>query len=205
MRCGLQLKKQKKVKPGSPGSDEEGDAWIYGCIKRGSYLFIAYSVGKWTQETCREMIDKMFTRIELPFPENKIQIFSDGNDDYEYVLPEYYADTCVDYGQVVKIREEGRVVDKIKRIVFGNPKMEDIETTNIENFIGILRERVGRLVRKTKCYSKRKSRLKDATELIQFHWNFMDTIHDNETPGIIESLTDHVWSWNEFLYLHYAV
>ena len=106
---------------------------------------------------------------------------------------------------IVKIREKGRVVDKIKRIIFGNPGTRDIETTNIENFNGILRERVGRLVRKTKCYSKKKSRLRNATELIQFHWNFMDTIHDNLTPAMIESLSNGIWSWEDFLLFHYAV
>lgn len=146
----------------------------------------------------------MFTRIELPLPENKIQLFSDGNDDYEYVLPEFYATSCMDYGQAIKVKEGARVVDKIKKIVFGNPLPDDIETTNIENFNGILRERVGRLVRETKCYSKKKSRLRNATELIQFHWNFMDTLHDNQTPAMIESLTDHIWSWNNFLTFNYA-
>jgi len=166
---------------------------------------VAYSIGKWTQKTCKKMIEKLFSRVELPFPNNKIQIFSDGNDDYVFTLPEYYADTCIDYGQIVKIRERGRVVDKIKRIIFGNPEKEDIETTNIENFNGILRERVGRLVRKTKCFSKKKSRLINATELIQFHWNFMDTIHDGLTPAMIESLSDGIWSWDDFLLFHYAV
>ncbi len=151
------------------------------------------------------MIKKLFSRVELPFPNNKIQIFSDGNDDYAFTLPEYYADTCIDYGQIVKIRDKGRVVDKIKRIIFGNPEPEDIETTNIENFNGILRERVGRLVRKTKCFSKKKSRLRNATEIIQFHWNFMDTIHDGSTPAMIESLSDGIWSWDDFLLFHYAV
>ncbi|MCZ7368920.1 MAG: hypothetical protein O8C66_00245 [Candidatus Methanoperedens sp.] len=51
------------------------------------------------------MIEKLFSRVELPFPNNKIQIFSDGNDDYVFTLLEYYADTCIDYGQIVKIRE----------------------------------------------------------------------------------------------------
>jgi hypothetical protein len=96
-------------------------------------------------------------------------------------------------------------LDKIKRIIFGNPETEDIETTNIENFNGIMRERVGRLVRKTKCFSKKKSRLRNATELIQFHWNFMDTIHDGLTPAMIESLSDGIWSWDDFLLFHYAV
>jgi hypothetical protein len=151
------------------------------------------------------MIEKLFWRTELPFPDQKIQIFSDGNDDYKYILTEYYADTCMEYGQVLKIRENGKVVEKKKRNVFGKPEIEDIETTNIENFNGILRERVGRLVRKTKCYSKEKSRLRDATELIQFHWNFMDTIHDNRTPAMIESLSDRIWNWEDFLLFHYAV
>ena len=88
------------------------------------------------------MIEKLFSRVELPFPNNKIQIFSDGNDDYVFTLPEYYADTCIDYGKIVKIRENGRVVDKRKRTIFGNPDTEDIETTNIENFNGIMSERV---------------------------------------------------------------
>ncbi len=151
------------------------------------------------------MIEKLFSRVELPYPNNKIQIFSDGNDDYVFTLPEYYADTCIDYGQIVKIREKGRVVDKIKRIIFGNPDTEAIETTNIENFNGIMRERVGRLVRKTKCFSKKISRLTNATELIQFHWNFMDTIHDDSTPAMIESLSNGIWSWDDFLLFHYAV
>ncbi len=85
------------------------------------------------------------------------------------------------------------------------PEIKDIETTNVENFNSILRERVGRLARKTKCYSKEKSRLWDAMELIQFHWNFMDTIHDNLTPAMIESLSDYVWNQDDFLLFHYAV
>lgn len=151
------------------------------------------------------MIEKLFWRVELPFPNDKIQIFSDGNDDYEYILPKFYADTCIDYGQIIKIREKGKVVDKKNKIVFGSPEIKDIETTNVENFNGILRERIGRVVRKTKCYSKKKSRLGNAIEFLQFHWNFMDTIHDNLTPAMIESLSDYIWNWDDFLMFHYAV
>ena len=145
------------------------------------------------------MIDILFQRVELPFPNEKIKIFSDGNDDYEYVLPEYYADTCIEYGQVIKIREKGKVVDKIKRIIFGEPVISDIETTNIENFNSIMRERIGRLVRKTKCFSKKKSKLKCAVELFQFYWNFMDRLPKKGTPAMIECLTKHQWTWEEFL------
>lgn len=174
-------------------------------MKRGSYLFVAYSVGKWTQETCRRMMEKLFRSVELPYPDNRIEVFSDGNTDYGHVLPDYCIEPCIDYGQLIKIREGGRVVDKKKRVVMGSPELRDIETTNVENFNGILRERLGRLVRKTKCYSKKRRRLESALELIQFHWNTMHVIKGGSTPGMIESLTDHVWDWDEFLMYHYAV
>jgi hypothetical protein len=67
------------------------------------------------------MMEKFFYRVELPLPNNKLQIFSDGNDDYTHILPDYYTDTCINYGQLVKIRKKGRVVDKVKRIIYRNP------------------------------------------------------------------------------------
>jgi transposase-like protein/IS1 family transposase len=167
------VKKQKKVERNSSTRSEEGDTWIYTCIKRHTYLFVSFSVGKWTQETCRKLMEDMFDRTELPFPDNKIEIFTDGNDDCTQVLPEYYAETCMNYGQLVKIRENGRVVDKEKRIIYGKiygkPDTTDIETTRVENFNGILGERIGRLVRKTKCFSKDGRRLECAIQLFQFY------------------------------------
>jgi hypothetical protein len=146
------------------------------------------------------MVEKLFDRTELPFPDNKIEIFTDGNDDYTHILSDYYADTCINYGQLVKIREKGRVIRKEKRIIYGNPSPDDIETTNIENFNGILRGRIGRLVRKTKCLSKYRWRLQLAVELFQFYWNFVNKFRRRKTPAELEGLTDHPWSWHEFFY-----
>ena len=196
----IHKKKQKKVESGSPNSDVEGDAWIFNFIKRGSYLMVAYEIGKQGLETCKKLFEKIFNRIQLPFPDNKIQIFSDGNDDYKTIIPKYYAETCVDYGQVIKIRENGKVVDKIKIIVYGNPKINEIDTTDIENMNSIFRERMGRLVRKTKCHSKKKHKLVNTIELFQFYWNFKDRLPKRGTPAMIENLTDHQWSWEEFFY-----
>jgi hypothetical protein len=161
---------------------------------------VAFAVGKWTQETCREMIEKIYERTELPFPDNKIELFTDGNDDYEYVLPKYYAKTCINYGQLIKIREKGRVVDKEKRIIYGEPDIIDIETTDIENYNGILRERVGRLVRKTKCFSKYKRRLECSIQLFQFYWNFINNFKRGTSTAMLEGLTDHLWTWHDFFY-----
>lgn len=143
---------------------------------------------------------KLSRRVSTPSASNKLTIYSDGNDDYAYVLPEFYPVDAIDYGQVVKIREKGTVVDKVKRVIYGNPEPSDIEITNIENFNGILRERIGRLVRKTKCFPKRKKQLENAVELFQFHWNAMDPLPNRLTPAMIEQLTDHTWTWHEFFY-----
>jgi hypothetical protein len=67
------------------------------------------------------MIEKLFQQVQLPLPENKIQLFSDGNDDYTSILPAYYPETYMDYGQPIKIREGGKVVDKRHKILCGSP------------------------------------------------------------------------------------
>jgi hypothetical protein len=71
------IKKTKKVEQGSPNSDVEGDAGIFNFIKRGSYLVVAYEVGKQGLKTYKSLFEKVFSRVELPLTDNKIQIFSD--------------------------------------------------------------------------------------------------------------------------------
>lgn len=65
---------------------------------------------------------------------------------------------------------------------------------------GICRERLGKLVRKTKCHAKKKQRLVNAFELFQFYWNFMHKLPHRGTPAMIEGLDDHQWNWEEFIY-----
>jgi len=84
------------------------------------------------------MVD-LYNRVKIPFLDDKIEFYSDGNDDYTYVLPEYYATICITYGQLIKVKKRGRLVEKIKREVYGKPKSDLIETTNVENYNGILR------------------------------------------------------------------
>lgn len=88
-----------------------------------------------------------------------------------------------------------------KRVIYGSPDLGDIETTDVENFNGILRERLGRLVRKTKSFSKARQKLKCALELFQFYWNFINEFKRGTSPAMLEGLTDYTWSWHEFFYL----
>ena len=146
------------------------------------------------------MLEVFAKRIQPPTFTNRLSIYSDGNDDYTFTLPEFTNKNCINYGQLVKIREKGRVVDKIHRKVYGTPETNDIETTDVENFNGILRERLSRLVRKTKCHGKKKTRLENSLTLFQFYWNFMKPLHKNMTPAILENQTTKVWTWGNFLH-----
>ncbi|MEM4091328.1 MAG: hypothetical protein QXQ46_11430 [Thermoplasmatales archaeon] len=53
---------------------------------------------------------------------------------------------------------------------------------------GILREGVGRLVRKTRCFSKKKHRLYCAVALFQFYWNSMLEFRRGTSPVMLENL-----------------
>ncbi len=130
----------------------------------------------------------------------KLILYTDGNDDYAYVLDELFDTKCIRYGQVVKIREKGKVVGKLKRGIYGKPRHKKIETTNVENFNGILRERIGRLVRKTKCFPKRVMLLDNAVTVFGFYWNFMKPLHGAKTPAMSEGLMNRVWEWEDFFY-----
>ena len=55
----------------------EVDAWIFTFITRGSYLIVDYEIGKRKK----------------------------GHDDYTKTIPEYYAESCVYYGQLIKIKQ----------------------------------------------------------------------------------------------------
>ncbi len=138
----------------------------------------------------------------MPLTKNtKAVFYSDGNDEYTKTLPQYIPLEKLEYGQLVKIKKGGQLVGKIKTIIYGNPSMDDIETTDIENQNGIMRERIGRLVRKTKCISKEKGMLEAAVELFQFHWNFMDVIREKKTPAMLEGISEAVILWHQFLYV----
>jgi hypothetical protein len=61
-------------------------------------------------------------------------------------------------------------------------------------------ERIGRLVRKTKCFSKLKCRLEAALAVFQFYWNFMKEMDGKSTPGMVEGIIDRRITWSVFFH-----
>jgi hypothetical protein len=146
------------------------------------------------------MVRKLAKVIKVPSLQCPLEVFTDGNDDYSYVLPLCFQLGLVDYGQLIKIKRNGRVGGKKKIVVYGEPSLKDIETMEVENFNSLLRERLGRLVRASECFSKVKRRLVCSVELFKFYWNFINDFRCGCSPAKLEGLTDHLWSWHEFFY-----
>lgn len=145
----------------------------------------------------------MKERIRAPTEGEHLVVYSDGKDSYETVLPAYFEKKFIDYGRLIKVREKGRVVDKIREVVFGQPFINCVNTNNVENYNGILRGFVGYLVRKTKSIAKKLRKLEARLELFQFYWNFIHEIADRGTPAIQEGLAKRKWTWSNFF--HYKL
>jgi hypothetical protein len=90
------------------------------------------------------MLSDFSVKVVVPQEKEKLEVFTDGNDDYVYALPDYFGVESVNYGQLVKIRDErGRLIWKERRIIYGDSMVDDIETVNVESFNGVLWERLG--------------------------------------------------------------
>lgn len=157
-------------------------------------FFVSFGVDLWNKNLLRRMFNKFKKYVKKPDYKKKLVIYTDGNEDYSSVLPEYYDENYLDYGQ--KVKSLG-----IKRKVFGDPDLDDINTNVNECFNTILRARLSRLVRKSQCHAKDKYALNSALYLFQFHWNFMHVQHNKKlTPAMIEGISNKVWTWGNFLH-----
>lgn len=84
------------------------------------------------------MFNKFEEYVQQPDYKHKLEIYSDGNDDYTFVLQEYYNHDCLCYGQKIKHKNGEKLIPPIKRKIFGNPNLDEIDTNSNECFNGIL-------------------------------------------------------------------
>jgi hypothetical protein len=123
------------------------------------------------------------------------------------------------YAQVVKVRNPtGRVVEVSRRVVFGGPRRfgkqlhwrqlgTTIQTAFMERWYGTLRGLVAPLRRRTRCLSWSPARHRGRLWLMVSLYNFvmphksLRQGHTPRTPAMAIGLTDHVWSYREYIWV----
>jgi hypothetical protein len=123
------------------------------------------------------------------------------------------------YAQVVKVRNPaGQVVEVSRRVVFGGPRRfgqqwrlrqlgTTIQTAFMARWYGTLRGLVAPLRRRTRCLSGSQARHRGRLWLMVSLDNFvmphksLQQGHTPRTPAMAIGLTDHVWSYREYIWL----
>jgi hypothetical protein len=123
------------------------------------------------------------------------------------------------YAQVVKVRDKtGQVVAVSRRVVCGGPRRfgkqlrlrqlgETIQTAFMERWYGTLRGLVAPLRRRTRCVSWIATRHRGRIWLLVSLYNFvmphksLRQGRTRRTPAMAIGLTDHVWSYREYIWL----
>jgi len=133
--------------------------------------------------------------------------------------PRLVAPTTLFYAQVVKVRNKaGQVVEVSRRVVHGGPRRfgkqlrlrqlgETIQTAFMERWYGTLRGLVAPLRRRTRCLSWSRARHRGKVWLLVSLYNFVmphKSLRQGRTPctpAMAIGLTDHVWSYREYIWL----
>ena len=141
--------------------------------------------------------------MELPTPDDQLEVYTDGNTEYINGMEKMYAPTCYSLGQLIKTKEKGRLKKINKRWINGQKDISQIHTSQVENTNGIARATQSHLVRKTKGFAKHVRRIPRMYELFQVYRNFIKTDKTKRTPAMKEGLRNHPISWSTFFHSYY--
>lgn len=172
-----------------PEDRECGDCWTYLTVKSSLGFIIAHFGRKRTEATCTHFLNLVFERPPLPTPSAPIIVATDGNARYREGLAKLYCEPCINYDQVIKQREKNRLVAVIR---------ETISTSVVEGPNNKIRQKISRFGLKTASFTKKIAAYVGALNMFQFMNNFIDA-KKGTTPAMREGMTDHAWTWGEFL------
>lgn len=199
----------------------------WGCLSqdRPTRFVVGWGFGESEEDAAPQVVQK--TR-ERTLGRKGVPWVSDGHAVYRRELAKTYRDPHrtgrrgrpklaptegVGLVQAVKQREGGRVVRVEVRVVLGEP-IECPYTVHIERLNGVLRDRLACLTRKTHAFAKQSATWDGAVTLSLFEHNWLrphralregpmeglePRIYRQRTPAMAIGLTDHIWSWQEFL------
>lgn len=231
-------KKQEHLQPGDP--NDLGDAWVWRAIALPSRLRVVHHLSHQRSEPeaiaflakFKARTDgrpPLFTSDKLPaYVEALIANYStlepppvNRGPGRPRKQPRRVLDPELCYAQVDKRREQGRVVEVRRRIIFGTPEIiteilgrQQINTSYVERDNLTSRQSNGRLVRKTLSHSKKAYYLQHHLDLEDAVFNFVrphlslrvalpqpsnGRKWHQRTPAMAAGLTDHIWTLEELL------
>ncbi len=234
----VKRKVSKKAGVAIESNDEcdDGRQWIWVSYAPEFRLIVAMVVGPRTFKTALLLI-QITASVILGVP----CFFSDGFSCYLPALIEYYykiktfektgkpgrprnpvkePHEDLVYGQVVKKRKKGRILEITYRIVCGAERFIKsglkISTTLLERLNLTIRQSLAPLGRKTLSFSKNRENLNKQVVFFQVFYNFTrphmslreksaetDNLFERKyvsrTPGMAAGITNHVWTFRELL------
>ena len=234
-------KKEKRCDPANPADARRGDNWDHVAVDPEHRLVVSVVPGKRTMEKVEALVEdfkhrtggrtmNLITSDEYrPYRSAILKAYG------KKVTPKrtgkpgrpkspyYKPSPDLRYATVHKTREKGRVVKIDFRVVFGtvaavmaalklSKVSKKINTAFVERQNGTDRNRNGRKVRKTYCFSKDWDIHEAVTYFTMYTYNFCwpvrtlrqpasDGRWTPRTPAMTAGLTDHVWPLWEWLTL----
>jgi len=230
----LYKKKSASLTEADHDHPEWGNAWVWVAFDPITKLIIHVVIGKRTEAQARRFMFGLLGKLSGPPP----LFSSDELPHYKTMLAECFSssipvastgkrgrpkkpivqiDPELKYATVHKTRDNGRVVQVERRIVFGkeqdinnilqnSPVSQAINTSFVERNNLTLRQHSRRLTRKTNGFSKVLRNLEAQVILVMAYYNFVLSHcslkikgKGERTPAMAAELTDHKWSMSELL------
>jgi IS1 family transposase/transposase-like protein len=228
-------KKEKNRDEDDPEDRFRGDCWDHVAFDSEHRLVVSVIPGKRTAESAQELVSDVKERLGGRTP---ALITTDEYAPYEGAILEAFgtevvpprtgkrgrppkpykvASAGLNYATVHKTRKKGRVVEVMRRVIFGTAESVEaalansgvsrtINTSFVERHNGTDRNRNARKVRKTYCFSKDWWVHHAVTFFSMYSYNFCWPVRtlkteagEARTPAMMAKLADHVWTLAEWI------
>lgn len=201
--CG---KKQRGV-TSEQDAGGHGDRWIFTAEDPESKVIASYAVGKRDFSTTYRFCHDLASRLK-----NRIQLTSDGNNEYIDVVQEAFGSDGVDYSMLVKsfTHEKSAFGDRKsspppmtsarRKLICGEPEPDRISTSHVEAHNMTMRTFIKRISRLTVCYSKKSENMDAAVALYMGYYNFCkEHTTIKMTPAMALGIQPSFWSIEELV------
>jgi IS1 family transposase/transposase-like protein len=228
-------KKEKNCDEDDPEDRFRGDCWDHVALDAEHRLVVSVIPGERTAESAAELVEDVKERLGGRTPD---LITTDEYAPYEGAILEAFGEEVVpprtgkrgrprqpykvapaglNYATVRKTRKKGRVVEVMRRLIFGTAESLEVALANsqasrtintsfVERHNGTDRNRNARKARKTYCFSKDWWIHRAVTFFTMYSYNFCWPVRtltekggEARTPAMMAKLTDHVWTLAEWL------